>query len=167
MCRTTIYYELKRGACVQLTTDMEYEERYSPEIAESKYRAHLAAKGAPLKIGNDFAFAECVENLIINEHYSPGAALAKIRQNNAFQTEICESTLYNYIYGGVFLHLSPEHLFYKGRRKNPAPDNAAARAPAGESIEHRPPEVWWRNTFGNWELDRDRKSTRLNSSHAT
>lgn len=96
VCRTTIYYELKRGACVQLTTDMEYEERYSPEIAESKYRAHLAAKGAPLKIGNDFAFAECVENLIINEHYSPGAALAKIRQNNPFQTEICESTLYNY-----------------------------------------------------------------------
>lgn len=153
VCRTTIYYELKRGACTQLTSDMEVVERYSPEIAESKYRAHLAAKGAPLKIGNDFAFANCVEDLIINEHYSPGAALAKIRQNNTFQTEICESTLYNYIYGGVFLHLSPEHLFYKGRRRNPDPDNAAARAPAGESIEHRPPEVWWRNTFGNWELD--------------
>lgn len=152
VCRTTIYYELKRGKCVQITSEMEYIEKYSPEIAEAKYRAQLAAKGAPLKIGNDFAFADYVENRIIHDHYSPGAVLAEIRQQNIFETRICESTLYNYIYGGVFLYLSPEHLFYKGRCRK-SERVRAARASAGESIERRPAEVRKRTTFGNWEMD--------------
>ena len=68
---------------------------------------------------------------------------------------ICESTLYNYIYrGDVFLELAPEHLHEKGKRHYTKQcRKKAARAPKGESIEHRPDEILKRTTFGNWEMD--------------
>ena len=64
---STIYRELKRGRYEHLNTDYTTEERYSPDIAQSKYRENLAAKGADLKIGADLEFAQYIENKIINE----------------------------------------------------------------------------------------------------
>ncbi len=155
VCRTTIYYELKRGSCTQITSDYEYVDVYSPEIAERKYRENLSAKGGELKIGHDKAFAAYLEEKIVDEHYSPGAALAAAEEENCFSTKICISTLYNYIYGGeVFLRLKPMHLHEKGRRRYLEKTvQAAARAPQGESIERRSPEILKRNTFGHWEMD--------------
>lgn len=154
VCIRTIYYELKRGSCLQLTSKLEIEERYCPETAERKYREYLSAKGAELKIGKDRKFAEYIEHRIIEDHYSPGAVLAEVREARLFQTSICESTLYNYIYGGqVFLYLGPEHLHEKGRRRYRERDKEAARPPAGESIERRPLEIWRRESFGHWEMD--------------
>ena len=43
---STIYRELKRGVYTHLNSDYTEEERYSPDIAEEKYRANLKAKGA-------------------------------------------------------------------------------------------------------------------------
>lgn len=154
VCLRTIYYELKRGLCIQMTSEFEFVERYSPETAERKYREYLSAKGAELKIGKDRQFAEYIEHRIIEDHYSPGAVLAEVREKQLFQTSICESTLYNYIYSGqVFLRLGPEHLHDKGRRRYMEMDKSAARPPAGESIERRPPEIWRRESFGHWEMD--------------
>lgn len=152
-CLKTVYNELNRGSCVQLTGEYEFVERYSPEMAERKYREHLKAKGPELKIGHDHAFAEYIERKIVDEHYSPGAALADVRNKCLFETRICEATLYNYIYGGVFLRLGPEHLHEKGQRRNPEEKQEAARASAGESIERRPSEIWRRESFGHWEMD--------------
>lgn len=53
---TTIYREIKRGTYTHLNSDLTTEERYSPEIAEQRYRDNLAAKGGSLKIGNDREF---------------------------------------------------------------------------------------------------------------
>ena len=117
-CKKTIYNEIKRGMCIQQTYEYTFEERYCPEVAERKYQENLRAKGPDLKIGNDHAFAGYVEAKIVNEHFSPGATLAAIKNSGlTFDTNICESTLYNYIYrGDVFLTLNPEHLHEKGRR---------------------------------------------------
>lgn len=155
VCERTIYYEIKRGLCVQQINECDFEERYCPEVAERKYQENLRAKGPDLKVGKDRAFVEYVERKIIDEHYSPGAVLAEIREERLFETEICESTLYNYIYSGaVFFELSPEHLHEKGRRHYiEKSKQQAAKPPAGESIEHRPPEIARRTTFGHWELD--------------
>lgn len=150
----TIYYEIKRGLCTQQTTDYIFEGRYCPEVAERAYREHLKAKGPNLKIGKNKELANFLEEQIIEHHFSPGAALVEAKASNIV-VNICESTLYNYIYrGDVFLVLAPEHLHEKGRRHYAEQcHQEAARAPQGESIERRPPEILKRTTFGNWEMD--------------
>lgn len=58
---STIYRELKRGRYEHRNSDWTTEERYSPDIADEKYRENLAAKGPGLKIGNDIELAEYIE----------------------------------------------------------------------------------------------------------
>ena len=151
---TTIYAELKRGRYKHLTTHLLTEYRYSPEIAEARYRRNLQAKGQELKIGKDREFAEYIEKKIADEKYSPAAVLAEIKiQGIKFDTEICEKTIYNYIDKGIFLRLTNKELPRKGRRKQRYRKIRAAKAPAGESIEKRPEEINNRESFGHWEMD--------------
>ncbi|MEY8421076.1 IS30 family transposase [Oscillospiraceae bacterium 44-5] len=155
-CERSIYYEIGRGLCIQRTTELIDVEVYCADVAERKYRAHLRDKGPDLKIGTDHALARRLEELVMVHGFAPGAALAEIRNNGeVFTTEICENTLYNYIYrGDVFLNLTPEHLHDKGRRHYAAKSKKqAARAPRGQSIEKRPEEIKHRGSFGHWEMD--------------
>ena len=76
---SAIYRELKRGQFEALNSDLTKEIRYSPDIAQQHKEEVLAAKGADLKIGNEQAFADRIEEIIINEGYSPAAALAKVK----------------------------------------------------------------------------------------
>ena len=156
-CVKTIYNEINRGQCVQQTSEYEFIERYCADFAEGKYQDHLRAKGPDIKLGRDYAFAEYIENQIINGKRSPGAALAQIKIDGlAFDTEICETTLYNWIYrGDVFLNVTQNDLLYRGVHRNErkkGPVNRARRA-KGDTIEQRPEEVNERDTFGHWELD--------------
>lgn len=155
VCERSVYYEINRGKCVQQTSDYIFEERYCPDVAERKYQENLRAKGPDIKLGRDFEFANFVEHMVIDEGYSPGALLAHIKEAGLeFQTSVCETTLYSYIYrGDVFLELSEKHLHYKGERRSMPKDTDRARAARGESIENRPLEIKQRNTFGHWELD--------------
>ena len=88
---------------------------------------------------------------------SPGAALAQIKiDGKKFDTEICETTLYNWIYrGDIFLNVTEEDLLYKGDHRKPEDRDRQKRArPAkGDTIEQRPEEINSRDTFGNWEMD--------------
>lgn len=155
-CERSIYYEINRGLCVQQTSEYEFIEVYCPEIAEQRYRGLLKEKGRDLKIGHDHALARRLEELVMIYKFSPGAALAEIRNNGeTYSTTICENTFYNYIYrGDVFLHLTPEHLHYKGRRHYIARNKRrAARSSRGKSIEIRPKEIKGRGSFGHWEMD--------------
>lgn len=152
---STIYRELKRGQYEHLNYDYTTEMRYSPEIAEEKNQANLRAKGAPLKIGTDHAYAQYIEYKIRVEKYSPRAILGEIaRDGIEFNTTISAPTLYRYIEQGVFLTITNKDLPVK-RNKNKRKYNKVrpARAPKGESIEQRPAEIAARNTFGHWEMD--------------
>ena len=65
-------------------------------------------------------------------------------------------TVYHYIKKGLFLNLTQEELPRHGKHKQAYKKvckKEAARAPAGESIEQRPPEVNERQEFGHWEGD--------------
>ncbi len=156
-CVKTIYNELNRGKCVQQTSEYEFVERYCADFAEGKYQDHLRAKGPDIKLGRDYAFAEYIEDQIINGKRSPGAALAQIKNDGLkFDTEICETTLYNWIYrGDVFLNVTKDDLLYRGVHRNERKKGRPNRArPAkGDTIEQRPEEVNERTTFGHWELD--------------
>lgn len=151
---TTIYREIKRGTYTHLNSDLTTEERYSPEIAEERYRENLAAKGGGLKIGNDRELADYIERKILDEGYSPAAVVGEIKRKGlVFKTEVSEKTIYNYIDKGVFLRLTRKDLPEKGKRKREYKKVKAARPPKGESIENRPQEINERATFGHWEMD--------------
>jgi IS30 family transposase len=151
---STIYRELSRGKSEHKKSDWTYEECYSAEIAESKYQMNLSAKGPQLKIGNDYELAEYLENKIVNDRYSPAAALAAAeRQGISCRTKICFRTLYSYIDKGIFLGLTNKNLPVKVNKKRKYRHIQPKRPPKGESIEKRPKEINDRTTFGHWEMD--------------
>lgn len=133
VCVKTIYNEIKRGLCLQQKEGYIFQEEYCAEVAERKYQEHLRAKGPEIKLGRDHAFANFVERKIIEEHYSPGAVLAYIEAAGLeFETHICETTLYSYIYrGDVFLELTEEHLLYKGERRRDYDSGERPKRPPG------------------------------------
>lgn len=156
--RSTIYNELKRGQYVHRNSDYTEELRYSPDIAQTKAEENLKVRGAQLKIGNDIAFANYIEDKIVNEDYSPAAVLGELKmqgRENEFKVTICVTTLYSYIDKGIFLKLTNKDLPVKRnkKRKYKKVRKQQARASAGESIEKRPEEIETREEFGNWEMD--------------
>lgn len=96
---STIYREIKRGEYKRINgATWEYYTAYSPDIAQEKYLVNLSGKGAPLKIGKDFEFADYIEKRIGKDKMSPCAVLGEIKHKNMkFETSICPATLYNYI----------------------------------------------------------------------
>lgn len=155
--KSTISRELRRGRYMRRNgKDYSEREEYSPDIAEKRYRENLGAKGPDLKIGNDYALAEYLEQKIVDDGYSPEAALASIRKSNcSFSVTISKQTLYRYIDIGVFNRLSNKNLPVKRDKKKykKVERKPPARASAGTSIEKRPEEIKDREEFGHWEMD--------------
>ncbi len=153
--KSTIYREEKRGRYLHRNSDWTETERYSPDIADQKYRENLKAKGPDLKIGNDQELADYIENRIANDGFSPEAVLGEIKQKGMeFQTTISKTTLYRYIDIGIFLSLTNKDLPVKRRKKKKHKKvKKQSRPSAGESIERRPECVDSREEFGHWEMD--------------
>ncbi|MBR1584489.1 MAG: IS30 family transposase [Clostridia bacterium] len=152
---STIYREIKRARTVFRNSDWTEEERYNPDLAEKRYRENLAAKGGQIKLANDHAFAAYIEHKITVEHRSPAAALADIAlEGRTFKTHICKGTLYSWIDKGFFLNITNKDLpIKKNKKQKYRKVRTVKKAPRGESIEKRPPEINNRETFGHWEGD--------------
>ncbi|MBR1392132.1 MAG: IS30 family transposase [Lachnospiraceae bacterium] len=156
--RSTIYNELKRGEYEHLNGDWTTEMRYSPDIAQEKAEENLKARGTQLKIANDIAYANYIEDKIVNEDYSPAAVLGELKaqgREGEFNTTVCVATLYSYIDKGIFLKLTNKNLPVKKKKKRRYKKvrKQQARAAAGDSIEKRPKEIDQRGKFGHWEMD--------------
>ncbi len=156
--RSTIYNELKRGKYEHRNSDWTTEIRYSPDIAQEKAEENLKVRGTQLKIGNDIAYANYIEDKIVNEDYSPAAVLGELKaqgREGEFNTTVCVATLYSYIDKGVFLKLTNKDLPVKKNKKRGYKKvrKQQARAAAGDSIEKRPEEIDRREEFGHWEMD--------------
>lgn len=151
-CERTIYYELRRGSYMH-TCEFWDEKRYSAQKGQQKHRYNQTAKGRPLKIGSDHAFAAYIEHKIIVDRYSPAAALAAARKY-PFATKICVSTLYSYIDKKVFYQLGNRHLWEKWKKKARTVEAAPRVAhPKLPSIENRPAHIGQRSERGHWEMD--------------
>lgn len=159
---STIYREIKRGEYEKKVStydadgdkDYKFVIAYSSDLAQSKYETFLKAKGPDIKLVNDYSFAEYIERKIVDDKLTPTAVLGEIKRKNLrFDTSICVSTLYSYIYKGVFSRLSMKHLPIKSKKKNKNRQLVIKRAPKGTSIELRPLEISERKTFGHWEMD--------------
>lgn len=157
---STVYNELKRGAYIHTTKivnaygDVRYreEKRYSPSIAEEKYRMGLTARGTSLKLGNDYDFVRYVEKRVLQDKISPCAVLGEIKRHKMFRTDISKTTMYRYIEMGMFMNISFRDLpMYKEKKRYRKA--VAKRAPRGTSIEQRPVDIGKRLSFGHWEMD--------------
>lgn len=155
-CRKTIYNELRRGAYhrIVMRSGIDRDEtHYSADKAQQIHDYNQTAKGRPLKIGNDRAYAAFLEERMLRDKYSPAAALAAARRAG-FHTSVCISTLYSYIDKRVFLHLSNKDLWMKGRRRTrgyrPVRRIVHPKLP---SIADRPEEISQRAERGHWEID--------------
>ena len=138
--------------------DLCDEKRYSAHKATARHRYAQTAKGRPLKIGNDRAYAEYLEKKMLGggdkrKRFSPAAALAQA-QKDGFETTICVSTLYSYITKKVFLHLRNRDLIEKSKRKKIGyhPVRRIAH-PDLPSITNRPDYINSREEPGHWEMD--------------
>lgn len=160
VCLCTVYREIKRGQYRHKNKfHNEYGEsvekneiRYSPDIAEQKYRINVTSKGIPLKIGNDYEFVNYMEKRVLYDRLSPCAVLGEIKRKKLFRTDISKTTLYRYISMGIFPNISMQDLPV-GQRKKHYRKAIAKRPPRGMSIEKRPANIAERNSFGHWEMD--------------
>lgn len=153
--RSTIYREIKRGEYTHRNSDYTEETRYSSDLGQKNHDWNAQGKGRNIKIGNDRPLAEYIEGKIIEDKYSPEAALAAAAESGIeFTTSISVRTLYRYIDKGIFLKLTNKDLPVKGKRKKHNKRvKVQKRASAGESVENRPDEVKNREVFGHWEMD--------------
>jgi len=151
-CERSIYYEIKRGT-YEHERGAYLQKRYSADKAQQIYEYNQTAKGRPLKIGNDRAYANFLENKILNDKYSPAAALVSAKANG-FTTSVCLATLYSYIDKRVFLHLTNKDLWEKGKRKKRRYNRVRRIVhPKYPSIEDRPNHINERQDLGHWEID--------------
>lgn len=151
---STINREVKRGTYIHRNSDWTEEERYSPELAERRYRENMKKKGREIKIKGDEELIEYLTEKIVNQKNSPYAALESIKkEGKMFKTDICLSTFYNYIRNGVFPEIELADCPYHKVKKKKSKKKVQKRAARGTSIEQRPKEVLTRESAGHWEMD--------------
>lgn len=153
---STVYRELKRGLYSRLNSDYSFVMLYSADIAQRDYEYKATAKGAHLKIGNDFELVHYIEDKILKHHYSPAAVLGEIKNKGLqFKTSISKTTLYRYIDEGLFLSVS-NHDLIEGKRKKQQYKKVrtvSSLRPLHSSIDSRSDIISCRAEFGHWEMD--------------
>lgn len=150
--RSTIYREIKKGTYTHLNSEWIETKAYSCDLGQAVADEKKTHLGKALKVGSDIAFADFIEDKIINARYSPSAALAEASAK--FDTRISVRTLYRYIDNHVFYLLDSSYLPIKGgKKKKKYKRPVQKRKSAGTSIEKRPAEISRRDTFGHWEMD--------------
>lgn len=151
----TIYREIKRGTVELTDTELRPYLLYCADRGQMIADEQKGWKGRETKISNDLEFVHFMEDMILNKKYSPCAILAYIKINGLkFKTEVCYTTIYNYIHNGIFLNVSDKDMIVKRKKKkNEKKSKVCTHNIKGRSIEKRPSEVMDRSDIGHWEMD--------------
>lgn len=153
--RATITREYRKGLYMHTNSDLTQEERYSCDLAQQRHDYMCTSRGKTLKISDDWKLVHYLELKIVDEKYSPEAALKSIKDSGLkFKTLISTRTLYRYIDMGLFENISNKNLAVKGRKRRKINKiRRAKRASRGPGIEKRDADILKRKKFGHWEMD--------------
>lgn len=151
VCTKTIQRELKRGSIELRNSDYTTRIEYAADVAHKRYKDKQRAKEGSLKIGGNIRLSDEIERLILEEKYSPYAALEKSRLK--YEVNFCLKTLYNYIEKGIFYKLKRRHLPYKKKYSRDYVRDQRIRKTGGLSIEKRSENINHREELGHWEMD--------------
>ena len=150
---TTIYREKKRGEYMRRNSDWTETKCYSCDMAHKDYKTAKARKKKTEKVREDADFIEFIEKMVLVEKYSLDATLMFIQQQGLqFKTQVCLTSLYNYVKRGVFPNITLRDMPYK-KSYSKKKKRVQKRANKGTSIEKRPKVVEERIEFGHWEMD--------------
>ena len=154
---------------------------YFPDTGQCVYDQHRAHCKKEKKLMHCRHFLKHVENAILKNKQSVSEAYYEAKKQGYTEKErICVTTLYAYIDSGD-LRVKNLDLPEKVGRRQHKKDGVKRKNKKvlGNSIDIRPTMIDERHEFGHWEIDlvigkrnesdcllTDRKSTRLNSSHA-
>lgn len=149
---SSVHYELQHGFYDGLCGDTwETVRRYSADLAQRHSDFQVTAKGRPVKLGREYAYARSVAEKI-RAGFSPDSIVGRFRLENRWT--VSTTTLYRYIDSGYIPGISNQDLWQKiHNKKQNSPAKKAKRPPAGRSIELRPAGVSHRDSFGHWEMD--------------
>lgn len=78
---TTIMREIKRGLTNPAGHEPDRQEVYCAETVERKYQKRLRAKRPDSKLEEDHELAKYTEDKIVDDGYSPEAALHKTKED--------------------------------------------------------------------------------------
>lgn len=149
---SSVHKEVQRGFYDHLDSKTwTTSKRYSADIAQADADWQATARGGPVKLGTNHAYANTVAARILAGE-SPDQIVGYLR--GADQWTVSTVTLYRYIDKGYIPGITNKNLWNKSRRKKRSYNKVrASRAPRGTSIERRPLIVESRSTFGHWEMD--------------
>lgn len=151
---STVYDECRRGAVELKRSDLTTYISYSADVAKDYHLDRKKNMEKPLKIGKDHRLARWLVKTI-SEGYSPSAACSMLGKTpeTTFSCTLCRQTVYKYIENGDLWPLTNKELRYKSDQKRTYNRVKAAKAPRGDSIEHRPEHINNREEPGHWEMD--------------
>ena len=143
----SIYKEIKKGLCEQRKSDLTTHIVYLSDYAQRKHDEAVQKRGRKKKLGKDDEYLQKLSAKIIDDRYSPEAAVHTIPGK-----KICTKTVYNYVHAGYLEGVTENNLPYavkKKEKKNPV----TKRLSQGRSIEERPAIINERKEKGHWEMD--------------
>lgn len=147
MNRVSIYKEIKKGLCEQIDSELRKRVVYLSDYAQRKHDEAVQKRGRKKKLQQDDEYLQKVSAKIVDEKYSPEAAVHTVPGR-----KVCAKTIYNYVHAGYLKGVDVNNLPYavkKKKKKQPT----AKRLSRGRSIESRSAVVNERKEIGHWEMD--------------
>ena len=144
--RSTIYREIKKGTYMH-TGKIKTYPVYACELGQKVYEDNRSKCIRPLKLRGKYIVE--IEKLLLNK-YSPEMAVKSCSCPNI----VCTKTVYNYIDKCLFKKYRNIDLINgKQKRRIDKDRTHKQKHSINNSIEKRPADILYRDTFGHWEMD--------------
>lgn len=147
-CRATVYNEIKRGTFIARGDLWQDEKRYGYDVGQRVHKTNMSRRGCKRKLSGEDPFLSAVAALILDEKYSPEAALYTLSDH-----KLCVKSIYNYVHARLIKGVAVNNLPYARPKSDKKYKTKRKEFERGKSIEERPKEILERKEYGHWEMD--------------
>jgi IS30 family transposase len=144
--------EINRNKVHQINSELQQKEVYFGDAAQRQYEARREKTGAKMRIHTHHPLVEQIENLMIENKWSPAAAIGHLEIKTGKKVELTIKTMYNIIDSNLSI-IKNIDLWEKVSRKPKKTATKTKQRIIGTSIDERPEKANDRSEFGHWEID--------------